>query len=559
MAMDGDIDFTAYTREQLDNAVARMDHQRYPINSQRLITEHQRRRIAESQALTLAAQSGTVVVADHMLTAPRVFALTFEPNTHFSTWLAPSRNDFHLVGTGSVRVDGDLVCVTGRRFGVFFGLPLVRTEELGRRFVCNVEMDGAVIRFELCVPGEKVPGLTFWLPRAADAQELVRLLPATRTSDFIPGLKHHIEFEHSLIAQSPNTPVTYALLGLCVFVYVGTALGTNQLFGFDGPSLVPLGSNFGPYTTAGDWWRLLTAMFLHFGFLHVLFNMWALVSFGPLVERFYGSVAFGLIYLCAGAVGGLVSLSWQPAINSVGASGAIFGILGALLAMQLRSGGGIPRGIVRPLRNTSLIYIGFALFAGFGRTGIDNAAHVGGLCAGLLLGMVLGRPVIGRISNTREVIRCLIVGVPAVIAILLLGGWSAQASATRLTGDLKYVHEWHWIVLGESPVVDRWGELRRLRDEKKWDDETYASSIEADIVPFWRTSAEKLKQVHLPSTSPSLNDLTYLQTLADGRLQAYELLIEGLRKHDPATQKMAAEDLGKGDALIKAKKQRQRG
>jgi hypothetical protein len=265
MATDGDIDFRSYTREQLDGAVTRMDHQRYPINSQNLATEYQRRRTAERQAAELAVKSGTAAPPDNMLSVPRTFAMRLEPSAGPSNWLAPSRNDFHLIGSGTIQVDGNLVRLTGRRFSILLGIPLNQAEELGLQFVSNVEANGAAVRFELRVPGEKVSGVTMWLRSAADAEELSKSLPVERTPDFTPQLARHIEFERSLIAQSPKTPVTYGLIIICVCVYLATAIGTNQLLGFDGPSLVRVGSNFGPYTTGGDWWRLLTSMFLHAG------------------------------------------------------------------------------------------------------------------------------------------------------------------------------------------------------------------------------------------------------------------------------------------------------
>jgi rhomboid protease GluP len=105
------------------------------------------------------------------------------------------------------------------------------------------------------------------------------------------------------------------------------------------------GSNFGPYTTEGEWWRLFTSLFIHFGIAHLLLNMFALTAFGPLVERLFGSVNFLFVYLLAGIAGSLASIAWNPGINSAGASGAIFGILGALMAVQLRAGATIPMDI----------------------------------------------------------------------------------------------------------------------------------------------------------------------------------------------------------------------
>jgi rhomboid protease GluP len=99
---------------------------------------------------------------------------------------------------------------------------------------------------------------------------------------------------------------------------------------------------------------------------------------GPLAERLYGSLNYLLIHLISGVTGSLVSLSWHPELNSAGASGAILGILGALLAAQLRSGESFPSNVVRPLRNSTPVILGWTLYAGFTTKGIDNAAHLGG-------------------------------------------------------------------------------------------------------------------------------------------------------------------------------------
>jgi len=532
MATDGDIDFTAYTREQLDSAITRIDRQRYPINAQNLIAEYQQRLVAERQAVELAAKAGTVAPPDRMLSASRAFAVTFEPTANLTNWMGPSRNDFHLVGSGTIRVDDALVRVTGRRFGVFIGLPVVDTDELGRQFVVNVETQGAVVRFELRVPGEKIQGVTVWLRNATEAETLAGLLPVERTPDFTPQLARHVEFEQSLIAQSPKTPVTYGLVILCVCVYVTTAFGTNHVFGFDGRSLISVGSNFGPYTTDGDWWRLLTSMFLHVGVIHLAFNMWALSSFGPVVERLYGSVSYALIYLVAGIAGSMASVSWSPAINSVGASGAIFGLLGALIATQMRSDGSVPNSVLRPLRNSSLIFTGCALLAGLLSSEVDNAAHLGGVAAGFLMGLALSRPITGLRLSTGQFLRRL--GLAVVVSGLVLGIGVAVAedASKRLTGEGLYAATVHWFRPGEHRALLRWRELGRLAKVNKWNGVTSGNRIETDLVPFWKEADVRLAMVSLPKTSSAYDSLQLLRSVTHDRLHAYELLAKGLRQDD---------------------------
>jgi rhomboid protease GluP len=550
MATDGDIDFKTYTREQLDSAITRIDRQRYPINARNLLAEYQQRRVAERQAVELAAKAETVAPPDHMLSAPRLFAVTFEPTANLSNWLGPSRNDLHLVSSGTIRVDDALVRVTGRRFGIFVGLPVIDTNELGRQYVVNVETQGPAVRFELRVPGEKIWGVTVWLRNPTEAEALSGLLPVEHTPDFTPQLKGHVEFEQSLIAQSPKTPVTYALLATCVLVYVGTALGTNHLFGFDGGSLIDLGSNFGPYTTDGDWWRLLTSMFLHLGLIHLAFNMWALASFGPLVERLYGSVSYFLIYLVAGLAGSLASVTWQPAINSVGASGAIFGIFGALLAAQVHDRGSIPKNILRPLRYSSAIYIGLTLVSGLSNGGVDNAAHLGGIAAGFLIGLVLSRPVTGLRLSMGDFVRRLGLATATSVLLLGLGVSVAKHSSTRLTGEALYAATVHWFKPGVVSALQRYRELAALARASRWDEKTYANRIEREVIPFWSEADARLAKLDLPITSDSYESCQWWRSVTHDRLHAYQLTVQALRQNDNKVALEAREELQRSDDRI---------
>ena len=138
---------------------------------------------------------------------------------------------------------------------------------------------------------------------------------------------------------------------------------------------------------AGEYWRLWTVTLLHGSFLHLFFNMYALYLAGPIVERWYGSIRFLLIYLACAAAGSVASFVFGGDAPSVGASGAIFGLFGLLLAAG-RVHHPVDRGsraLVSQLGILILINVAF----GFAVTGIDNAAHLGGLAAGLWLGFMI--------------------------------------------------------------------------------------------------------------------------------------------------------------------------
>src|SRR5262249_16960063 len=149
-----------------------------------------------------------------------------------------------------------------------------------------------------------------------------------KTSAFAPVLTESAAFQARLREVSPNVPVTPILIGINVVLFViAAALGAGILAP-NGDVLIRLGSDYTPVMAAGQWSPLLTSPFLHFGLLHLVFNMWALWVNGILAERLYGSTRYLVLYLTAGVAGSLASFLWHPLVNGVGASGAIFGVLG---------------------------------------------------------------------------------------------------------------------------------------------------------------------------------------------------------------------------------------
>lgn len=205
---------------------------------------------------------------------------------------------------------------------------------------------------------------------------------------------NHDTFLNVLFSRVPRADGTRALVVLNVLVFLLTALAAGSLMQFPSDLLIRLGGNFAPLVQKGEAWRLATALFLHGGLLHVSLNMLALHQVGQVVERLYGRSGFLVIYVGAGLLGNLASLWWKQSGVSVGASGAIFGVYGALLAYLTAQRGSVPVQIFAEMRSGTLGFIGYSLFAGFAVPGIDNAAHVGGLLGGLLLGATLARPLV---------------------------------------------------------------------------------------------------------------------------------------------------------------------
>jgi len=180
------------------------------------------------------------------------------------------------------------------------------------------------------------------------------------------------------------TPIIAELNILIFFCMVFAGLG---LFSFDTPDLLAWGADYRPAVSQGQWWRLITSMFLHGGILHLAANIYGLFLAGYFLEPVLGRTKFALVYLISGILASLSSLWWHPATVSVGASGAIFGLYGAFLALIIAKVYTKISG--KAFLPMVLVFIGYNVIVGFSNSGIDNAAHIGGLVSGFLIGMFL--------------------------------------------------------------------------------------------------------------------------------------------------------------------------
>ncbi len=194
---------------------------------------------------------------------------------------------------------------------------------------------------------------------------------------------------------------TYVFLGLIIAAFVGqVATGYSLSSGNKLGTLTDWGVLYKPLVLDGEWWRLITPIFLHFGLQHILFNSLALLVFGMQLEQWFGGKRFVAIFFLTGIAGNLVTLlaTTQDGAISAGASGAIFGILGASLAFFYRNRNNLGAYGQSALRNM-VINAGLNLAFTFGVPGISITAHLGGLVAGLFLGYFLSSPQLIRLPS----------------------------------------------------------------------------------------------------------------------------------------------------------------
>jgi len=228
-------------------------------------------------------------------------------------------------------------------------------------------------------------------------------------------------------ATSVVAAVTIALYAVSWYMTASSGSGqvnpASAMGGISGEVLLRLGAK-SPYILAGQWWRLVTAIFLHAGLLHIGLNLWCLLDLGPQVESMFSAAKFIVFYLVSGVAGFLLSLWWSPFGMSVGASGAILGLIGVLIGVSFHHGhlGKEYRG---QLWRWVIYILIFGLFFA-----VDNAAHIGGLAMGMLLGYFVpeGEAETRAAQNLWNVL--------AVFSVIIIAG-SFALMALQLTQPIR--------------------------------------------------------------------------------------------------------------------------
>lgn len=178
-------------------------------------------------------------------------------------------------------------------------------------------------------------------------------------------------------------PLTLAIIAMNLLLFILQALPGSS----NPQSLLQWGANYWPLTTNGQYWRLITSIFLHAGVWHLITNMLGLLIIGYFLEPLLRPLRFGLVYLLTGIIAGIISIYFHPGMMGVGASGSIFGMYGVFLAL-----------LTTPFYCPSIrkaylmfisLFVGLNLLAAMMITGIDNAAHLAGFLSGIAAGYVL--------------------------------------------------------------------------------------------------------------------------------------------------------------------------
>jgi membrane associated rhomboid family serine protease len=183
--------------------------------------------------------------------------------------------------------------------------------------------------------------------------------------------------------RAGTAPATYVLIAINVAAFLAElATGANAGVGRGGGSVIDHAALFGPAVADGDWWRIVTAGFLHAGILHIAFNMYVLFVLGTLLEPGIGTPRFLGVYFVSLLAGSFGALLLSPNELTVGASGAIFGLMAAAFIVARHRG-------IEQLAGQIALFIGINLLFTFGVSGISIGGHLGGLVGGALAGLLI--------------------------------------------------------------------------------------------------------------------------------------------------------------------------
>jgi len=341
-----------------------------------------------------------------------------------------------------------------------------------------------------------------------EEEDILKLPPATTTEQFKEFL--------SIFIPSKDFFVTPVLIDLNILIFIIMAICGVSVFEPTTEALISWGANLRPVTLDGQLWRLITNCFLHIGIIHLLMNMYALLYIGSLLEPILGKARFLSAYLLTGIVASLTSLWWHELTVSAGASGAIFGMYGVFLALLTTDF------IEKTTRKTLLISIG--IFVGYNlinglKAGIDNAAHVGGLISGLLIGYTfiasLKRPAENKLKY----------GTIGLLAIVIL--FSSFMFSKTISNDMgKYETSMKEFEQQEKQALS----IYSLPEATSKED--LLSEIKNRGIYYWKENIKlvsSLEKLDLPDEVHAQNKI--LKEYCELRIASYELIYKAIAEN----------------------------
>ena len=377
----------------------------------------------------------------------------------------------------------------------------------GRNFRWAVRCEHCGRSFDPAAPSE---------PRRAVLPDLTLALPDPAQD---AAAQHREAVRAALAERGTRVIVTPLLIAANIAMFLVIAAQDARILSFDTGTLLEWGGSYGPGVTHGEWWRLMTSVFLHGGLLHLAMNMFVLWMIGPVTERLFGSTAFVVTYALAGLGGSLASEWWHPVSVGVGASGAVFGLYGSLLAFLSIRHTTLPPNVVASLRGGAILFVIANIAGGFTAAYIDNAAHLGGLLSGFLAGLALagsGAPAVTARRGSSVIVACAGLAIAVAVVAMLPRYGDLHRNVARFSQ------------LDPATLAAAQDLITRV-DTGELTEDDCATAIERLLRP-WRAQRAALAALQLPPVEqePVRRMVRYMAA----REKAWTLTADAMRKRD---------------------------
>jgi membrane associated rhomboid family serine protease len=511
---DGLISFSGYSIEQLRELQNSIDRHAYPANYRNLLAALGQK----EKPVTSPPSLGDTYVG------------RFTSRNGLLGWLHAKLQRSPVYGFGSLEVRSSDVSLFGWQ-RTWLGVPIETPVAREMVDVRNVAQDGTSVRFDIRREYRLSERVRFQPESSKQVKRILETLPRVETPGFLERWSAVRDFNQRLDSVSGRPWVTPVIVILNAVVFTAMSIATKKIGQYNLQELLNWGANLGPLTVNGQWWRPFTALFVHFNLLHLLVNMWALWNVGRLSERLFGHATLLFLYVAAGVLASLTSIAWDPSLTSVGASGAIFGIFGAFLAFLGRQRHEIPAAILRKHWISTSAFVLFNLVNGAIQPGIDNAAHVGGLLAGFILGFILARPLSIEVRN-RAPVRQVLVGAAFTAVGLFLAVWQVKGIGSELTIPEQYFRGHSAYVSGEAKSLQLWNQLALGAGAGSISDAELSQRFEREILPFWQTQREQLRKENETLKGPQRDFALLVESFANLRYQWANALIDATKNND---------------------------
>ena len=347
-------------------------------------------------------------------------------------------------------------------------------------------------------------------------------------------------FLTNLVRNRPRPLVSRILCGINLVVMAAMILAGSDLNRLTTITMIKWGANYPALTFSTEPWRLVTYAFLHAGFVHLFMNLWSLLLLGPIIERLTGTMAFIVIYAASAVAGGIASAAWHPALVSVGASGAIVGIVGAVAGIVLTSRGSLPPALSASLRNAVLLIL--VMNAPLQLIPhVDMACHIGGLIGGFVCGAITGTWLGSSVRRFQ-----MRVVASTIVATLALGVAYVRVPAAFHIGEMAAVWEQFYdtqmTVLAHSKAMND----RIMKGQLSTVQAT--TIIQTEVINPWKSCMATIRKRPLGSQQNRL-EVEKLLNYMDACRRSWELYRDAMISDDTQKYDEAASIMKSASAL----------